>query len=87
MLVAVVLNHLERRTGMWPCCMRLSHFLCRVLLEELLDLSWAIGRRGEMPLATRSYLEVLNRDEGRSKPCIVGMEGLDELSRGLSGGC
>jgi hypothetical protein len=78
---------LVMRTRMWPCCMRLSHFLCWVLFEELFDLSWTIRRGGEVPLAIRSYLEVLNRDEGRSKPCIVGMDGLDELGCGLSGGC
>jgi hypothetical protein len=66
--------------------MSLSDLLCRVLLEKLLELGLSIGRRGELALTGRDYLEVLGCDEGRPKSCIVGVEGLDELSGSPAGG-
>jgi len=65
---------------MRPCCMCLANLLCRVLLEELFNLGSTVRRRRKVPLANLR-LEVLYRDEGRSKSSIVTLEGLDKLSR------
>jgi hypothetical protein len=60
--------------------MCLANLLCRVLLEELFNLGSTVRRRRKVPLANLR-LEVLYRDEGRSKSSIVTLEGLDKLSR------
>lgn len=80
------LDELNARTWMWPCCLSLANFFCRMLLEKLLDLGFTAGRRRKVSSSVWSF-EVLGHDKGGSKSGIVALEGLDKLSGAPFRGC